>query len=63
MSEEREGYDVKSAQAVIDADRQTRANAAAKLIQEALTECRCELMAFIVVGERPVPVPVQVVAK
>ena len=63
MSEEQATYDVKQAQAVLDADRQARAARCMQRIQAALAEERCNLQAFVVIDGKPVPVPVQVAAQ
>jgi len=63
MGNETTILDVRAAQAVIEADRQERAEQAFKRIQEALAECKCDLVAFVIVGEQRIPVPVQVIAR
>jgi len=63
MTEERVTYDVAQAQAVIDADRQRRAEECGKIVNEALAQFRCIATATVFVDGKPVPVSVQLVAQ
>jgi len=63
MSENTLVYDVTQAQAVIDADRQRRAEECGKIVNEALAQFRCIATATIYVDGKPVPVSVQLVAQ
>lgn len=54
---------VEEAQAVIEADRQRRAEECKAAIDAALTQFRCGLEAHVYVDGKPVPVSVQLVAQ
>lgn len=70
MSEEPVAYDITNEDAalinalvMLQADVARRAQACAQRIQAACAEFRCEVQAYVMVGGKPVPVPVQVVAQ